>query len=151
MRLERIGLMGALAGVVLAGLVTGSGCDGAPDDDGVSRAGQAELRSAFPVHRLHPMHDAGSVGGIPGGATGTSGSGGSAPADGGIVASDCDICGQAYRCCAVVEADRPGCSFSAETCSSMVGDARPAYVNACLTYVVSVRGAWSGNPPAECR
>jgi len=80
---------------------------------------------------------------------GSGGTTGNGPADGGA-AADCDICTQAQACCNAVQADR-GCSFSAATCASMTGAARPAYVNACLTEVVSVRGAWSGNPPAACR
>ena len=156
MQLERIGFVGVVAGVLLGGLVAGAGCEGA--DEGVSAPGEAELRGGFPFHHRRPGHDAGSVGGdaggMPGGGAGPIGSGGadgtgSGPA--GTAPADCDICSQAKQCCSVVEANGPGCSFSAETCASMAGDAHAAYVSACLTYVVSVRGVWAGNPPAECR
>ena len=86
----------------------------------------------------------GSGGTTGGGTAGTNG------APGGDAVADCDVCTQAQQCCNTVEAE-PHCSFSAATCASMAVDARPAYVNACLTYVVLVRSAWSANPPAECR
>jgi len=154
MQLGRISFAGMVAGILLGGLVTAAACDGT-DDSLDSTSGEAELRGSFPFHRRHPGHDAGSVGGAPGGGTAPVGSGGVAspgnpPADGGA-AADCDICTQAQACCNAVQGDRGGCSFSAATCASMTGPARPAYVNACLTEIVSVRGAWSGNPPAECR
>lgn len=151
--MQRKGMVfgGLVASVLLGGLVAGAGGCAGPDD-AVSSADQAELRGGFPVHRRHFGHDAGSAGALPDGGAGPGDSGTtSSPADAGAPATDCDVCAQASRCCSVVEAERAGCSFSAETCASMSGDARPAYVNACLTYVVSVRGAWSGNPPAECR
>jgi hypothetical protein len=131
------------------------------DDVPGTTADAAELHEGFGFHRRHHSPDAGTVGGaagttgggagpVTGGTTGSATAGmGGATAGGGATA-DCDICTQAQQCCYVVEAD-PGCSFSAVTCASMVGDARPAYVNACLTFVVTVRAAWSGNPPAECR
>jgi hypothetical protein len=160
MRTERIGVIGAIAGVVLGGLVATAGCVGA--DDEVSSADGAELHGEFGFHRRHHRPDAGNVGGVAGttgggagpvtgGTTGggTAGTNGATAVDGGAVA-DCDICTKAWQCCNVVQADH-NCSFSAATCAAMVGDALPAYVNACLTYVVTVRGAWSGNPPAECR
>ena len=163
MQLERIGLVGAIAGVVLGGLVAVAGCEGA--DDAVSGPDQAELHGGSRFHRGHSARDAGSVGGtvgttgggagiVTGGTTG-GGSGGSvgttgagAP-DGGAVA-DCDVCTQAQQCCDVVASGGPVCSFSAASCSSMVGDARPAYVNACLVFLVTARGA-RAKPPAECR
>jgi len=158
MQRKRIGFLGAAAGVLLGGLVAGTaGCVGA--DDSVSGGEEAELRGGFPVHRRHFGRDAGSPGGSVGGTAdgggapvGGGGSTGSASGstDSGVPAADCEVCAQAYRCCAAVQTDRAGCSFSAETCSSMTGAARPAYINACLTEVVSVRGAWSGSPPAEC-
>ena len=80
---------------------------------------------------------------------GTGGTDGNGTADGGAVA-DCDVCTQAQQCCDVVASGGPVCSFSAASCSSMVGDARPAYVNACLVFLVTARGA-RANPPAECR
>jgi hypothetical protein len=88
------------------------------------------------------------TGGAPGGST--AGTNGATATDGGSVA-DCDVCTQANQCCTVVQVEDPNCTFSAATCASEVGEARPAYANACLTYLVTVRGAWSGNPPAECR
>jgi hypothetical protein len=163
MRMGRIGLVGAVAGVVLSGLVAVAGCEGA---DGAGSGGdEAELRGGFPFHHhQHRGPDAGSVGGNAGGATGggtgvvtggTAGGGsagttGVGAADGGSVA-DCEICTQAQRCCEVVEVEEQSCSFSAATCSAEPGAALPAYINACLTFVVTVRGAWGGNPPAECR
>ncbi len=143
MRTRSFGWAGGIAGVLLTGVVAAAGCAGA-DDPGTSET-QAELRSGEWFH--HPHRDDGA-----GGTTvaGTGGMNGSTTADGGA-ATDCSICTQAQRCCGVVESQGPGCSFSASTCASMTGAARPAYVNACLTYVVSVRGAWGGNPPAECR
>jgi hypothetical protein len=159
----RMGVVGAVAGIVLGGLVAVAGCEGA-GDDAVSGGNEAELHGGSPYHRRHRGPDAGSVGGsvagttgggtggITGGATGggTPGRNGATTADGGTVA-DCDICTQAQKCCEVVQVENPNCTFSAATCASEVGEARPAYVNACLVYVVSVRGVWAGNPPAECR
>jgi hypothetical protein len=149
-RTERTGVVGAIAGVVLGGVVATAGCVGA--DDEVSSVDGTELNSAFGLHRRHHSPDAGSVSGVATGRTtgsGTAGANGATAVAGGG-AADCDVCAKAQQCCNVVEA-APGCSFSAVTCASMVGDARPAYVNACLTFVVTVRDAWSGNPPAECR
>ena len=172
MQFERIGLVGALAGIVLGGLVAAAGCDGT--DDAVSGSDEAELHGGFPFHHRHRGQDAGSVGGgVGGGIAGSAGTTGSAPsvvtggttgggsapsvgtigsgaADGGAVA-DCDICTQAQQCCEAVDADKTACSFSAATCAAEQGEARPAYVNACLVFVVTVRGAWGGNPPAVCR
>src|SRR3954468_5959322 len=141
MRTKRTGVVGAIAGVLLGGLVATVGCMG-PDDEVSAEA--AEL------HRRHHSPDAGNVGGAAG-MTGrdTGGTNGATAVNGGA-AADCDICTQAQQCCSVLEG-HPQCSFSAVTCASMVGDARPAYVNACLTFVMAVRGVWSGNPPAECR
>jgi hypothetical protein len=147
MRTKRIGVVGAIAGVVLGGLVATVGCVGA---DEVSSSETAELHGGFGVHRPHPRPDAGNVGGVSGTTGGGSGGTNGATAVNGGAATDCDICTQAQQCCDVL-AGHPQCSFSAATCSSMVGDARPAYVNGCLTFVMAVRGAWSGNPPAECR
>lgn len=141
MRLKRIGWMGAVAGVVFGGLVAVAGCVGA--DDTVSGGDQAELQSGFRSHRRHRGPDAGSAG-----TTGTTGTT-SITTDGGAV-TDCDVCTQAQQCCEAVAPGDPVCSFSATNCSSMVGDARPAYVNACLTFLVAGRGA-RVNPPAECR
>ena len=153
MRTERIGVVGAIAGVVLGGIIATAGCMG--DDEPVTTPDGAALQVGFGFHRRHHSPDAGTVGGV----AGMSGSG-AGPATGGTTgpgttvnggaAADCDVCTTAQQCCNVVEAD-PACSFSAVTCASMVGDARPAYVNACLTFVVAVRDAWSGNPPAACR
>jgi hypothetical protein len=158
MRVERIGLVGALAGVMLGGLVAAAGCDGS--DDAVSGDDQTQVQGDFRFHRRHRGQDAGSVGGSAGGTTGvvtggTTGSGGAAGTSGatpgtGAPATDCDICTKAQQCCQALPAE-PVCTFSAATCASEPGEARPAYVNACLTFVVSVRGAWGGNPPAECR
>jgi hypothetical protein len=158
MRVERIGLVGAIAGVVLGGLVAAAGCDGTGDT--VSAPDEAELHGGFRFHRGHFGRDAGSMGGGVAGTTGggmgvvtgggSAGTSGNGAADGGAVA-DCDICTQAKQCCDVVQTQQPGCTFSAATCSSMVGDARPAYVNACLVFLNAVRGTWGGNPPAECR
>ena len=111
MQLERIGLVGATAGVVLGWLVAAGAKAPATDAVGATGAGAA---------------DAGPV-------------------------VDCDICTQARRCCEVVEVGGSRCSFSAAACASNAGDARRAYVNACLTYLVTVRGAWRGSPPPECR
>ena len=139
MQLERIGLVGAIAGVVLGGLVAAAGCEGA--DDAVSGPDEAELHGSSRFHQRHTGQDGGSVG-----SAGTNGNG---AADGGSVA-DCDVCTQAQQCCDVVASGGPVCTFSAANCSSMVGDARPAYVNACLVFLVAARGA-RANPPAECR
>jgi hypothetical protein len=160
MRLGRTGFVGAIAGVVLGGFVAAAGCEGT--DDPVSGGTEAELHGGFGFHRGHRGHDAGSVGGGAAGTTGgapgvitggTSGGGtgtnGVTGADGGAVA-DCDICTQAQQCCVVVQGDQPGCTFSAATCASETGDARPAYINACLVYLKAVRGVWAV-PPAECR
>lgn len=151
MQLERIGLVGAIAGVVLGGLVAAAGCEGA--DDAVSSPDEAELQGGSRFHHGHRARDAGSVGGSVAGSVGTTGGGtgvvtGGTP-DGGAVA-DCDVCTQAQQCCDIVASGGPVCSFSAASCSSMVGDARPAYVNACLVFLVTARGA-RANPPAECR
>ena len=54
------------------------------------------------------------------------------------------------QCCEVAAPGDPVCTFNAAKCSSMQGDARPAYVNACLTFLGAARGA-RANPPAECR
>jgi hypothetical protein len=153
MRTGRMGVVGAIAGVALGGIVATAGCMGA--DEEVTTADKAELHEGFGFHRRHHSPDGGNVGGAAG-MTGagagpvTGGTTGPGTTDNGGAAADCDVCTTAQQCCNVVEAD-PHCSFSAATCASMVGDARPAYVNACLTFVVTVRAAWSGNPPAECR
>ena len=149
MQLERIGVVGAIAGVVLGGIVAAAGCEGA--DDTVSAPDEAELHGGSRFHHVHRGNDAGSVGG---GVAGTTGGGtgvvtGGTTGGGGAVA-DCDVCTQAQQCCDVVASGGPVCSFSAASCSSMVGDARPAYVNACLVFLVTARGA-RANPPAECR
>ena len=164
MRTERIGVVGAIAGVVLGGLVAAAGCVGA--DDEVSGGDEAELQSGFAFHRPHRRRDAGTVeqrrGGNDGrwswtgdrrrGTTGggTAGSSGATAVDGGSVA-DCDICTQAQQCCHAVETN-PRCTFSAATCASMVDAARPR-----LRQRVShdCRGGQGrvvgGNPPAVCR
>jgi hypothetical protein len=161
MRLERIGLLGVISGMVLGGLVAGPGCGGS--DDTVSGGDQEGLSGGFLYHHRHRVRDAGSVGGSPVGSVdggtqpgtggtiggGTGGTTGSGPVGGGV-AEDCGICTEAQQCCDVVEVDGPGCSFNAATCSSMAGDARPAYVNSCLTFVVAVKDAWAGHPPAGC-
>ena len=161
MRVERIGLVGAIAGVVLGGLVAVAGCEGADDAVGAADQDQAELHGGARFHHGRRAHDAGTApgntgttgggtgvvtGGTTGGSAGTNGNG---AADGGAVA-DCDICTKTQQCCDVVTNHGPACTFSAATCSTMVGDARPAYVNACLVFLTTVRGAWQGNPPAEC-
>jgi hypothetical protein len=148
MRIERISLVGALAGIVLGGLVA-VGCDGA--DDTVSAGDEAALHSGFQFHRRHRGADAGSAGGSVAGTTGGgSGVEGATGTTGRAPSTDCDVCTQAQQCCEAVAPGDPVCSFSAATCSSMDGDARPAYVNACLTFLVAARGA-QANPPAECR
>ena len=146
MQLERIGVVGAIAGVVLGGIVAAAGCEGA--DDTVSRPDEAELLGGSRFHHGHRARDAASVGGSDG-SVGSVGTNGNVAGDGGAVA-DCDVCTQAQQCCDVVASGGPVCSFSAASCSSMVGDARPAYVNACLVFLVTARGA-RANPPAECR
>lgn len=146
MQLERIGVVGAIAGVVLGGIVAAAGCEGA--DDAVSGPAEAELHGGSRFHHGHRARDAGSVGGSDG-SVGSVGTNGNGAADGGADA-DCDVCTQAQQCCDVVASGGPVCSFSAASCSSMVGDARPAYVNACLVFLVTARGA-RANPPAECR
>lgn len=150
MRIERIGLVGALAGIVLGGLVM-FGCDGA--DDTVSAGDEAALHGDLRFHRRHRGTDAGSGGssaaGISGGEAGVAGTAGTGAA-GRAPTTDCDVCTQANQCCEAVAPGDPVCSFSAATCSSMAGDARPAYVNACLTFLVAARGA-QPNPPAACR
>jgi hypothetical protein len=152
MQLERIGLVGVIAGVVLGGIFAAAGCEGV--DDPVSGPDEAELHGGSRFHHVHRVPDAGIVGGGgSGGSVGTTGGGTGVvtggTADGGAVA-DCDVCTQAQQCCDVVASGGPVCSFSAASCSSMVGDARPAYVNACLVFLVTARGA-RANPPAECR
>ena len=158
MRLGRIGLVGAIAGAVLGALVAMAGCDGT--GDAVSGQDQGELHGGFGFHHGHRGRDAGSVGGGAAGSGGASGGvttdggqgvGPAAPTGGGSTVADCEICTQAQACCLAVDADQTACSFSAATCGAEQGDARPAYVNACLVFVVTVRGAWGGNPPAECR
>ena len=99
MHLARIGLLAALAGVVLGELV-GTGVRGAAER----------------------------------GAT-----------------ADCEVCTKAQQCCEAVAPGGRSCTFSAATCSSMVGDARSGYVNACLTFLSVTREAWKGNPPPACR
>jgi hypothetical protein len=153
MRLERIGVVGVVAGVVLGGLVATAGCEGT--DDTISGEEEAELQSRGRFHRRPRVADAGGVtgaagtnGGAAGTNGGTAGTNGGTAADGGTVA-DCDVCTQAQQCCSAVGVQ--SCTFSAATCSSMVGDARPAYVRACLTQLWVTSNAWSANPPAECR
>jgi hypothetical protein len=138
MRANATGWMGGIGGAVLSAFIAAAGCAGA-DDVGTSEQ-QAELHIRNGFHHPHHDGDAGTVG--------ISGTGGGM---GAAAAADCDVCTQAAQCCAAVEASDQGCSFNATTCASEVGPARPAYVNGCLTYVVSVRGAWGGNPPAACR
>jgi len=149
MRTTRMGWVGGIAGLMLGVLVAAAGCAGA--DDTVTTEQEGELHNGFSFH--HPRHrpDGGgaNTGGTsgreaPGGMTGSTGS------DAGAVA-DCNVCTTAEQCCGAVEGKPAPCSFSATTCSSMTGAARPAYVNTCVTYVASVRGVWAGNPPAECR
>jgi len=152
MRFERISLVGAIAGVVLGGLVAVAGCGGHYDTGGGADA--AELHGGFPFQHRHHGHDAGSVGGSIGGSAGGAGGAGGmmsvTSGTGGAIAN-CDLCTQAQQCCDVVETEGPGCTFSAAKCSSEPGDARTAYANNCLVFLVTVRGAWGGNPPAECR
>jgi hypothetical protein len=163
MRVERIGLVGAIAGVVLGGIIAAAGCEGG--DDAVSGSNEAELYGGARFHHGHRGNDAGSVAGSTGtpaggmgvvtggttggGSAGSVGTNGNGAADGGAVA-DCDVCTKTQQCCDVVTSRGPACTFSAATCASMVGDARPAYVNACLVFLMAVRGAQI-NPPAECR
>jgi hypothetical protein len=157
MQMGRIGLLGAIAGIVLGGFVMTAGCDGA--DDSVSSNEQGELQRGFWSHRRHRGHYAGTVAGTTGGGegsggatgTGTAGRSGATPADGGTVA-DCNICTQAQACCQAVRPDPTTCMFSAATCESMSGAARPAYVNACLVDLMAVRGVRTGDQlPAACR
>jgi len=149
MRIGRSGFLGAVAGVVLGGIVATAGCEGA-DDEGSSEQ-QAELRGGFRFHHGHRGRDAGSVDGGAAGATGVGpGAVTGAAADAGA-ATDCDVCTRAQECRQAVAPGNDVCMFSAASCASMVGDARPAYVNACLTFLVSARGAQQPNPPAECR
>lgn len=143
MQFERISLVGAIAGVVLGGLVAAAGCEGA--DDAVSGPDEAALHGGSRFHHGRPGHDAGSVGTTGGGAGVVTGG-----TTGGGAVADCDVCTQAQQCCDIVASGGPVCTFSAANCSSMVGDARPAYVNACLVFLVTARGA-RANPPAECR
>ena len=153
MRIERMSLVGAIAGVVLSGLVAAApGCGGSDDNYAVGGEEQGELRGGFRSHRRHRANDAGIVGsgagGTAGGATGdgAAGANGTTAPDGDAVAN-CAMCAKAQQCCAVVE--NRVCTFISETCNSTVDDGQPHI--GCLTYVVSVRGAWGGNPPAECR
>lgn len=138
MRTKALGWVGGIAGLMLGGLVAAGGCMGA--DEPAATESEGALHGGARIHRPHRTPDAGSTG-----------STGSTTADSGV-AADCDVCTQAAQCCSVVESGRPGCaSYSAATCASMSDDARPYFVNACLTYVVSVRGVWAGNAPAACR
>lgn len=147
MRIGEIGFLGVVAGVVLGGIVATTGCEGA--DDGVTGEERGELRGGFRFHHRHDRPDAGSdAGAVVGGDAGTTG-GGSGAVTGGTT-TDCDICTRAQQCCEAVAPGNDVCTFSAATCASMVGEARPAYVNACLTFFVSARGAQQPNPPAEC-
>ena len=160
MRLGRIGFVGAIAGVVLGGFVMTAGCDGV--DDSASTENQGELHRGFWSHRGHRGQDAGTVGGAAGttsggegtgGATGTgtAGQSGATTVDGGTT-WDCDVCTQAQACCQAVRPDPTTCLFSAATCESMSGAARPAYVNACLVDLMAVRGVRTGDQlPAACR
>jgi hypothetical protein len=82
------------------------------------------------------------------------------PPDAGAIASDagttttaatCDLCTQTQACCLAVDPSG-NCTFSAETCRTGVSDAaRPYYIQACLVELVTIRGAWGGNPPEVCR
>ena len=168
--MERLRFVGAIAGVVLGGVIAATGCQGA--DDGVSGSDEAALHGGARFHHGNRGHGAGGVAGstatpgggmgvVTGGTTGggsagsvgsvgSVGTNGSGAADGGAVA-DCDICTKTQQCCDVVTSQGPVCTFSAATCASMVGDARPAYVNACLVFLRAVQGTWQGNQPAECR
>jgi hypothetical protein len=67
-----------------------------------------------------------------------------------VSVADCDVCTQAQRCCERVARGEAVCTFSAAKCSSMTGDGRAAYANACLTFLKAVQGTWP-EPPAECR
>jgi len=154
MRVERMGLVGAVAGVVLGGFVAVGGCEGS--DMGTAVAEQGELHGR-PVFHGRRGRDAGGVadagtGGVTGGpaGVGTVGTDGPAATDGGSIA-DCGICTQAKQCCDEVAAGGPVCAFNAETCSSMVGDARAAYVRGCGDFLWTTSAAWSGSPPAACR
>jgi hypothetical protein len=135
MRTKGFGSVGGIVGVMLGGLIAAGGCVGA--DEPATTEAEGALHGGHRVHRPHSTADAGTTG--------------SSTADAAATADDCGICTQAAQCCLAVQSDPSGCSYSAATCSSMSDVARPYYVNACLTYVVSVRGAWSGNPPAACR
>jgi len=161
MRTGRIGVGGAIAGVVLGGLVAAGGCVGTDDEVSGGDEAEAELQSGFSFRRPHRRRDAGTVGtgvaGTTGGgagpATGGTTGGGTAGtngATGGDAVADCGICTQAQQCCEAL-GTLTNCTFSAATCASMSDAARPGYVNACLTHLVAVRGTWGGNPPAECR
>lgn len=163
MRTERIGMVGAIAGVVLGGLVAAAGCVGADDEVSGGDEAEAELQSGFGFHRPHRRRDAGTVGtGVAGttgggagpvtGAGGTTGGGtaGTNGTTGGDAVADCDICTQAQQCCEAL-GTLTNCTFSAATCASMSDAAQPGYVSACRTHLVAVRGTWGGNPPAACR
>src|SRR3954452_13854760 len=101
-RPERMGVVGAIAGVVLGGMVATAGCMG--DDEPVTTGDAAALHEGFGFHRRHHSPDAGSVGG----AAGMTG-GGAGPVTGGTTgpgttvtggaATDCTICTQAQQCC----------------------------------------------------
>jgi hypothetical protein len=153
---ERIGLVAVVvAGVVLGGLIATAGCDGV--DDTVSGGDEAELQLGGRFHHRHRVPDAGAVtggatagtnGGTVGPTGGPVGPTGGPAVDAGTVAG-CDVCTKAQQCCFAVGVQT--CTFSAATCSSMVGDAQPAYINACLTQISLTSSAWAGNPPAACR
>src|SRR4051794_21587364 len=132
MRVERMGMVGAVAGVVLGGFVALGGCEGTDPGTGVAEEGELHGRPGF--HGRRPS-DAGGVadaasagtGGITGGPGDASNvrTDGAVATDGGSI-TDCGICTQAKQCCEAVTAGGPVCAFNAETCSSMVGDARAA-------------------------
>src|SRR4051812_20873888 len=101
MGLERIGLVGLVAGVVLGGLVATTGCVGS--DDTVSGGEEAELQSG----RFHHRHRVPDAGGATGGATagtngGTAGTNGGTAGTNGATAADCDVCTKAQQCCFAV-------------------------------------------------
>jgi hypothetical protein len=149
MHIERIGVVGLVAGVMLGGIVAMAGCEGA--DDAVSGGDEEEVQSGFRLHRRHRGADAGSVAGTTGGATGGAGGTNGAVAPGGGAVADSDICAKAERCCKVLPG-YPTCPFkAAPTCPWTVGEVPPDCAVGCITFVMAVRGTWGGNPPAECR
>ncbi len=148
---------GQLPASCWAGSLPWAGARALTPGTGVAEQGELHGRPGF--HGRRPSDaggaaDAASTG--TGGITGGPGDAGNVRTDGAVATdggsiTDCGICTQAKQCCEAVTAGGPVCAFNAETCSSMVGDARAAYVRGCGNFVWTTRAAWSGNPPAACR